>query len=214
MSGNREDSVGRDLFSCQSCRTTFNSELWTLKPPLYSMKPSLRNLFMKKLTRDRVVTDHLSQCFLADLGNNRLRFSFFTKVGQEQEKPRQAFFARIEQLIDEISSIRMLRVKRYEMKCVEKTGCWWSTAIIADFSTRMTEHSRVRVRAGTAIPSGRLRRSRGAAAAAATCRDRRSRCSTRSSCAIGDRGRTPRRPCRRRTLTSARNRAPGRATPR
>lgn len=24
-------------------------------PPLYSMKPSLRNLFMKKLTRDRVV---------------------------------------------------------------------------------------------------------------------------------------------------------------
>ena len=43
-----------------SYRTTFNNELWTSMPPLYSlplysMKPSLRNLFMKKLTRDRVV---------------------------------------------------------------------------------------------------------------------------------------------------------------
>jgi hypothetical protein len=26
-----------------------------VRPPLYSMKPSLRNLFMKKFTRDRVV---------------------------------------------------------------------------------------------------------------------------------------------------------------
>jgi len=43
-----------------SYRTTFNNELWTsmaplYSPPLYSMKPSLRNLFMTKLTRDRVV---------------------------------------------------------------------------------------------------------------------------------------------------------------
>jgi hypothetical protein len=31
------------------------SELLTLSPPLYSMNPSLRNVFMKKFTRDRVV---------------------------------------------------------------------------------------------------------------------------------------------------------------
>ena len=30
-------------------------ELCTVRPPLYSIKPSLLNLFMKKLTRDRVV---------------------------------------------------------------------------------------------------------------------------------------------------------------
>ena len=30
-------------------------ELCTCSPPLYAMKPSLRNLFMKKLTRARVV---------------------------------------------------------------------------------------------------------------------------------------------------------------
>jgi hypothetical protein len=38
-----------------SCRMTFNSELWTSILPLYLMKPSFLNLFMKKLTRDRVV---------------------------------------------------------------------------------------------------------------------------------------------------------------
>ena len=38
-----------------SYRTTFSKELWTSSFPLYSMKPNLRNLFMKKLTRARVV---------------------------------------------------------------------------------------------------------------------------------------------------------------
>jgi len=31
------------------------SELFTLSTPLYSISPSLRNLFMKKFTRERVV---------------------------------------------------------------------------------------------------------------------------------------------------------------
>jgi len=44
----------------KSCRSTLSSEPWTWRevlfwPPLYSMKPSLLNRFMKKLTRDRVV---------------------------------------------------------------------------------------------------------------------------------------------------------------
>ena len=39
----------------QSCRTRLSSELFTLSPPLYSISPSLRNLFMKKFTRERVV---------------------------------------------------------------------------------------------------------------------------------------------------------------
>jgi hypothetical protein len=34
-------------------KTTFSRELWTSRTPLYSMNPSLRNLFMN--TRDRVV---------------------------------------------------------------------------------------------------------------------------------------------------------------
>jgi len=39
----------------QSCSTTVRRELFTLMSPLYSMNPSLRNLFMKKFTRERVV---------------------------------------------------------------------------------------------------------------------------------------------------------------
>jgi hypothetical protein len=38
-----------------SCRTTLSNELCTSRCPLYSMKPMRRNLFMKELTRDRVV---------------------------------------------------------------------------------------------------------------------------------------------------------------
>jgi hypothetical protein len=43
------------LISGLSYKTTFSKELWTSSFPLYSIKPNLRNLFMKKLTRDRVV---------------------------------------------------------------------------------------------------------------------------------------------------------------
>jgi hypothetical protein len=39
----------------QSCKITFRRELCTCSPPLYSINPNRRNLFMKKLTRDRVV---------------------------------------------------------------------------------------------------------------------------------------------------------------
>ena len=38
-----------------SCRTTLRRELLTWISPLYSMKPSFLNLFMKKLTQDRVM---------------------------------------------------------------------------------------------------------------------------------------------------------------
>src|SRR6267142_2693375 len=38
-----------------SCKTTVNNDLLTLISPLYSMKPSFLNLFMKKFTRERVV---------------------------------------------------------------------------------------------------------------------------------------------------------------
>ena len=44
----------------QSCKTTFSNELCTSSWPLYSMKPSLRNLFMKKLTREPRGSDDLA----------------------------------------------------------------------------------------------------------------------------------------------------------
>jgi hypothetical protein len=47
--------LGLRSLSGWSCSTTFNNALWTLIRPLYSMNPSRRNLFMKKLTRERVV---------------------------------------------------------------------------------------------------------------------------------------------------------------
>ena len=57
----RRDQVELSLVCCgldwpgQSRSTTLRRELLIFKPPLYSMNPSLRNLFMKKFTRERVV---------------------------------------------------------------------------------------------------------------------------------------------------------------
>src|SRR5690242_5105777 len=50
-----EFRVGLSPISGLSYKITFNRELWTSSFPLYLMKPNLRNLFMKKLTRARVV---------------------------------------------------------------------------------------------------------------------------------------------------------------
>ena len=53
-----QDPLWRYSFSrvgFQSCRTTLNRELLIFRPPpLYSMRPSFLNLFMKKFTRERV----------------------------------------------------------------------------------------------------------------------------------------------------------------
>src|SRR6266704_3131680 len=65
----------------QSWRTTLSSELFTFSPPLYSMKPRSRNLFMKKLTRDRVVPT-ISARVLTDPRNDGLMLSVFAEAGQ------------------------------------------------------------------------------------------------------------------------------------
>jgi hypothetical protein len=46
--------------------------------------------------------DHFSQRLLADLCQNRLGLAFLAEVRQEQQGPRKALFAGIEQLIDQI----------------------------------------------------------------------------------------------------------------
>jgi hydroxyethylthiazole kinase-like uncharacterized protein yjeF len=46
--------------------------------------------------------DHLRQCFLADLDLDRLQAAFLAEIRQQQQKPCQPLFARIEQLVDQI----------------------------------------------------------------------------------------------------------------
>jgi hypothetical protein len=54
-----------------SCRTTLRSELLIWSPPLYLMKPSFLNLFMKKLTRERVVPTISASVSCDTFGSNR-----------------------------------------------------------------------------------------------------------------------------------------------
>ena len=56
FSDRRDATALRTLSSGRwSCRITLSSDLCTRMRPLYSINPSLRNRFMKKLTRERVV---------------------------------------------------------------------------------------------------------------------------------------------------------------
>src|SRR5581483_11739597 len=44
----------------------------------------------------------LSQCFLANLGNHRLRFAFLPVVGEQEQNPRQPLFTGIEKLVHQV----------------------------------------------------------------------------------------------------------------
>jgi hypothetical protein len=55
---------------------------------------------MKKLTRDRVVPIISARVFLTKRSHDRLRPAFLAEICKQKEKPGEALFARIEQLID------------------------------------------------------------------------------------------------------------------
>jgi hypothetical protein len=71
LSESRRARVGTSVQRDQSRSTTLSRELLIFKPPLYSMNPSFRNLFMKKLTRERVVPTMSANVYCDTFGNVR-----------------------------------------------------------------------------------------------------------------------------------------------
>jgi len=47
-------------------------------------------------------SDHFGQRFLADLGNVGFGFALIAVMGNQQKRPRQPFFTRVEKLIDQV----------------------------------------------------------------------------------------------------------------
>ena len=47
-------------------------------------------------------SDHLGESLLTYLRNNRYRLRLLAEIGQQQEKPREAFLARIEELVNKV----------------------------------------------------------------------------------------------------------------
>ena len=78
-----------------------SKELFTFSPPLYSINPSLRNLFMKKFTRERVVPTISASVSCESFGRYARRL-FLPVSGEEQERTGEPLFAGIEELIDQI----------------------------------------------------------------------------------------------------------------
>ena len=69
----RDDSESLESMAVTySCKTTLRSASLIFRPPLYSMKPSLRNLFMKKFTRDRVVPTISARVSWESFGKTRV----------------------------------------------------------------------------------------------------------------------------------------------
>ena len=65
-------------------------------------KPELAKAIHKKSDVRPCGADHLRQRFLRDGGDEGVPFSRLAKFGHQKENPRQALFAGIEELIDEI----------------------------------------------------------------------------------------------------------------
>ena len=63
-------------------------------PPLYSMKPSFLNLFMKKLTRDRVVPIISASVTWLIFADHRLGHAFLAEIRQQQKQAGKALLAR------------------------------------------------------------------------------------------------------------------------
>src|SRR5271165_1680608 len=98
---NPESRPGYGRGGLYSCKTTVNNDLLTWILPLYSIKPSFLNLFMKKFTRERVVPTML-QRLLRHFRQCAHRLILFSIPRQKQQRSRQPLLARIEQLIDQI----------------------------------------------------------------------------------------------------------------
>ena len=70
--------------------------------PLYWMKPSFLNLFMKKLTRDRVVPIISASISCDTLGSTFWRLALLAIARQEQQSARQPFFTGIKELVYQV----------------------------------------------------------------------------------------------------------------
>jgi hypothetical protein len=105
------------------------------------MKPNRRNLFMKKLTRERVVpiiSARVSCRIFVRTGSGR---PSLPKFASSKKQPRQAFLARIEQLVDQILFDPDISRQDVRKKHLGKRSLVRSTLIMAPFSSRAIEHS-------------------------------------------------------------------------
>src|SRR2546425_11395518 len=66
--------------------------------------------------------DHLRQCFLTKISHDRLRPAFLAEICKQKEKSGEALFLELNNWSIKSSSIRLLRVNRYDMNSSEKSG--------------------------------------------------------------------------------------------
>src|SRR6185369_17867493 len=65
-------------------------------------KTQLAELVHEKTHARSGRADHLRQHFLTKLSHDRLRLTFLAEICKQKEKPGEALFARIKQLVDQV----------------------------------------------------------------------------------------------------------------
>jgi len=66
------------------------------------MKPNFLNVFMKKLTRGRLVPAISTRVFLTEFGDSNLGLSILAEASQQEQKASQSFLAGIEKLVNQV----------------------------------------------------------------------------------------------------------------
>ena len=79
------------------------------------MKPSCLELVHEEVHAGARRADHLGEGFLRDLRQDPLRLVSFAVAREQQQRARQPFFARVEQLIDQVG----LERARCEAACAK-----------------------------------------------------------------------------------------------
>ena len=144
----------------------------------YSTNPSFLNLFMKKLTRGRVVPTISARISWDTLGSARRGPSGLAVLCEKQECPGQALLGGIEKLVDQVLLHANVSSGGCEdMKESAKLSSACSFRVISCRLIRMTEHSDVRIlTAGSATDMRTVRvAGRGVVRHAAGCRRSRVR---------------------------------------
>jgi hypothetical protein len=87
--------------------------------------------------------NHLRQGFLTKISHDRLRPAFLAEICKEKEQPGEAFFARIEQLADQVLFNSTAPIQQVRHEQLENSGSLWMVAIMVAFSRRVITGSSI-----------------------------------------------------------------------
>src|ERR1700677_870991 len=114
-----------------SWSTTLSSDLFTRIRPLYSMKPSLRKRFIKRLTRERVVPIISARVSCVISGRSVCGSAGLSNSAISNRTRARRFSLELKSWSTRSACVRMLRARKKDRNRSEKACSSWITRIIS-----------------------------------------------------------------------------------